>query len=204
MAQKKKRPTAKERRNGFIINVLTLIVLILLVFEGKSLISLFSSQTIQERIKSEESEVFAGANLTEAQSEIQTEAGSEKQTDASSAQSEAFTEAQTDAVVTDLATGLPNDDASYLDVVVPAQETPVDDLVSKMQSSSVIPVRRASATCPALPKAALLQTVGLELENFYTDDQIATANGNVKSGCFEESEFFQDLYDAGYQLTGRL
>ena len=130
MAQKKKRPTAKERRNGFIINVLTLIVLILLVFEGKSLISLFSSQTIQERIKSEESEVFAGANLTEAQSEVQTEAGSEKQTDASSAQSEASTEAQTDAVVTDLATGLPNDDASYLDVVVPAQETPVDDSYS--------------------------------------------------------------------------
>ena len=40
MAQKKKRPNARERRNGFIINILTLIVLILLVFEGKSLISL--------------------------------------------------------------------------------------------------------------------------------------------------------------------
>ena len=70
MAQKKKRPTAKERRNGLIINVLTLIVLILLVFEGKSLISLFSSQTIQDRIRQEESEVFAGANLTEKQTEI--------------------------------------------------------------------------------------------------------------------------------------
>lgn len=58
MAQKKKRPTAKERRNGLIINVLTLIVLILLVFEGKSLISLFSSQTIQDRIQQEESEDF--------------------------------------------------------------------------------------------------------------------------------------------------
>lgn len=180
MAQKKKRPTAKERRNGFIINVLTLIVLILLVFEGKSLISLFSSQTIQERIKSEESEVFAGANLTEAQSEVQTEARSEKQTDASSAQSEASTEAQTDAVVTDLATGLPNDDASYLDVVVPAQETPVDD--SYFEDAVFIGDSRMQGfrNLSGITKGSFVTAVGMELENFYTDDQIATANGNVK------------------------
>ena len=81
MAQKKKRPTAKERRNGLIINVLTLIVLILLVFEGKSLISLFSSQTIQDRIQQEESEVFAGANLTEKQTEAATEVSTQSSTE---------------------------------------------------------------------------------------------------------------------------
>ena len=131
MAQKKKRPNARERRNGFMINILTLIVLILLVFEGKSLISLFSSQTIQDRIKQEESEVFAGANLTEAQTEPQSEATGEstssgKTETGTDEQKEASSETQK-AADTDLSTGLPDDDASYLDVVVPAQDTPVDD-----------------------------------------------------------------------------
>ena len=184
MAQKKQRPTAKERRNGFIINVLTLIVLILLVFEGKSLISLFSSQTIQERIKSEESEVFAGANLTEAQTEAQTEAGSEQQTntqtDSSTAQSEDSTEAQTEAAAVDLTTGLPNDDASYLDVVVPAQDTPVDD--SYFEDAVFIGDSRMQGfrNLSGITKGSFVTAVGMELENFYTDALIATANGNVK------------------------
>ena len=63
MEQKKKRSTRQQRRSGLIINVLTLIVLVLVVFEGKSLISLFSRENIQERIRQEEDEVFASANL---------------------------------------------------------------------------------------------------------------------------------------------
>ena len=118
MAQKKKRPTAKERRNGLIINVLTLIVLILLVFEGKSLISLFSSQTIQDRIRQEESEVFAGANLTEKQTEAATEVSTQNSTEKGSENlTEQETESETDAPVTDRFTGLPDGGEEYMDVL---------------------------------------------------------------------------------------
>ena len=115
MAQKKKRPNARERRNGFIINILTLIVLILLVFEGKSLISLFSSQTIQDRIRQEESEVFASANLTEKQTEAVTEMSSENSTEKSSENTtEQENESETDAPVTDRFTGLPDGSDEYI------------------------------------------------------------------------------------------
>ena len=184
MAQKKKRPNARERRNGFMINILTLIVLILLVFEGKSLISLFSSQTIQDRIKQEESEVFAGANLTEAQTEPQSEATGEstssgKTETGTDEQKEASSETQK-AADTDLSTGLPDDDASYLDVVVPAQDTPVDD--SYFEDAVFIGDSRMQGfrNLSGITKGSFVTAVGMELENFYTDAQIATAAGNVK------------------------
>ena len=180
MAQKKKRPTARERRNGLIINVLTLIVLILLVFEGKSLISLFSSQTIQDRIRQEESEVFAGANLTEKQ----TEAASEVSTEAVSAgESENTTEntaeSVTEAPVTDRFTGLPDGSDDYMDIVVPAQASAVDD--SYFEDAVFIGDSRMQGfrNLSGITKGSFVTAVGMELENFYTDSQIATAAGNV-------------------------
>ena len=180
MAQKKKRPTARERRNGLIINVLTLIVLILLVFEGKSLISLFSSQTIQDRIRQEESEVFAGANLTEKQ----TEAASEVSTEAVSAgtsenTTENVTEPVTEAPVTDRFTGLPDGSEEYMDIVVPEQAVAVDD--SYFEDAVFIGDSRMQGfrNLSGITKGSFVTAVGMELENFYTDSQIATAAGNV-------------------------
>lgn len=180
MAQKKKRPTARERRNGLIINVLTLIVLILLVFEGKSLISLFSSQTIQDRIRQEESEVFAGANLTEKQTEavsvVSTEAVSAGESENTT---ENTTESITEAPVTDRFTGLPDGSDDYMDIVVPAQASAVDD--SYFEDAVFIGDSRMQGfrNLSGITKGSFVTAVGMELENFYTDSQIATAAGNV-------------------------
>ena len=180
MAQKKKRPNARERRNGFIINILTLIVLILLVFEGKSLISLFSSQTIQDRIRQEESEVFAGANLTEKQTEAVTEMSSENSTEKSSENTTAQeNESETDAPVTDRFTGLPDGSDEYMDIVVPEQASAVDD--SYFEDAVFIGDSRMQGfrNLSGITKGSFVTAVGMELENFYTDSQIATAAGNV-------------------------
>ena len=180
MAQKKKRPNARERRNGFIINILTLIVLILLVFEGKSLISLFSSQTIQDRIRQEESEVFAGANLTEKQTEAVTEMSSENSTEKSSENTtEQENESETDAPVTDRFTGLPDGSDEYMDIVVPEQASAVDD--SYFEDAVFIGDSRMQGfrNLSGITKGSFVTAVGMELENFYTDSQIATAAGNV-------------------------
>ena len=180
MAQKKKRPTAKERRNGLIINVLTLIVLILLVFEGKSLISLFSSQTIQDRIQQEESEVFAGANLTEKQTEAATEVSTQSSTEKGSENlTEQETESETDAPVTDRFTGLPDGSDEYMDIVVPEQVSAVDD--SYFEDAVFIGDSRMQGfrNLSGITKGSFVTAVGMELENFYTDSQIATAAGNV-------------------------
>ena len=180
MAQKKKRPNARERRNGFIINILTLIVLILLVFEGKSLISLFSSQTIQDRIRQEESEVFAGANLTEKQTEAVTEMSSENSTEKSSENiTEQETESETDAPATDRFTGLPDGSDEYMDIVVPEQASAVDD--SDFEDAVFIGDSRMQGfrNLSGITKGSFVTAVGMELENFYTDSQIATAAGNV-------------------------
>ncbi|MBC8574165.1 GDSL-type esterase/lipase family protein [Jingyaoa shaoxingensis] len=180
MAQKKKRPNARERRNGFIINILTLIVLILLVFEGKSLISLFSSQTIQDRIRQEESEVFASANLTEKQTEAVTEMSSENSTEKSSENTtEQENESETDAPVTDRFTGLPDGSDEYMDIVVPEQASAVDD--SYFEDAVFIGDSRMQGfrNLSGITKGSFVTAVGMELENFYTDSQIATAAGNV-------------------------
>ena len=180
MAQKKKRPNARERRNGFIINILTLIVLILLVFEGKSLISLFSSQTIQDRIRQEESEVFAGANLTEKQTEAVTEMSSENSTEKSSENTtEQENESETDAPVTDRFTGLPDGSDEYMDIVVSEQASAVDD--SYFEDAVFIGDSRMQGfrNLSGITKGSFVTAVGMELENFYTDSQIATAAGNV-------------------------
>lgn len=180
MAQKKKRPNTRERRNGFIINILTLIVLILLVFEGKSLISLFSSQTIQDRIRQEESEVFAGANLTEKQTEAVTEMSSENSNEKSSENiTEQETESETDAPATDRFTGLPDGSDEYMDIVVPEQASAVDD--SYFEDAVFIGDSRMQGfrNLSGITKGSFVTAVGMELENFYTDSQIATAAGNV-------------------------
>ena len=65
MGEQKKRPGMRRKKpnNGLVINVLTLIVIVLVVFEGKSLISLFSKDSLAQRIKTEVDEVLAQEEL---------------------------------------------------------------------------------------------------------------------------------------------
>lgn len=184
MTQNKRRPTPQERRRGFIINVLTLIVLILLVFEGKSLISLFSSQTIQERIQKEESEVFADANLTEQQTEAASEAStsavSSSEDSKDTAETSSESESETATPLADRFTGLPDGADAYMDIVVPEQTVALDD--SYFEDAVFIGDSRMQGfrNLSGITKGSFVTAVGMELENFYTEDQIATAAGNVK------------------------
>ena len=183
MKQEKRRPTPRQRRNSLIINILTLIVLILVVFEGKSLISLFSKQSIQERIQAEEQEIFASANLlpeeTETESDTASESSSEtenkEQTDTSDQQG-----TTTDSVAADRTKGLPDGAEDYMTSVVPAQAVAVDD--SYFEDAVFIGDSRMEGfrAFSGITKGSFVTAVGMELENFYTDAQIATAKGNMK------------------------
>ncbi len=180
MEQKKKRPTRQQRRSGLIINVLTLIVLVLVVFEGKSLISLFARENIQERIQREELEVFASANLldTEAKetenqetaTDVSSEAPSEKET-------EKLTEAPADSLGRE--NGIPDGGETYMDIVVPEQAVALDD--SYFEDAVFIGDSRMEGfrNFSGITRGSFVTAVGMELENFYTDAQIATSQGNM-------------------------
>lgn len=184
MEQKKRRPTRRERRNGLIINALTLIVLVLLVFEGKSLISLFSHQSIQEQIRAEEEEVFASANLLpeETESDVpDTEAVSESSsaaadgTDAHTKDTEKPVQPEADP----RSSGLPDGSDAYIAAVVPEQAVSIDD--SYFEDAVFIGDSRMEGfrNFSGITKGSFVTAVGMELENFYTDAQIATAKGNA-------------------------
>lgn len=184
MEQKKRRPTAQERRSGLIINVLTLIVLVLLIFEGKSLISLFSNESIQERIREEEQEVFASANLlpketeTEAPTEAvqkETPASSEPSSESSSDPSENASEPETESRYM----GLPEGYESYMTSVVPEQSIAIDD--SYFTDAVFIGDSRMEGfrNFSGITKGSFVTAVGMELENIYSTAQIPTAKGTV-------------------------
>ena len=185
MEQKKRRPTAQERRRGLIINALTLIVLILLIFEGKSLISLFSDESIQHRIQQEEQEVFASANLLpeETETEKQTEASAQtdsppsapSSSDAASDQSENTTEPETE----NRYKGLPDGSEENMTAVVPEQSVAIDD--SYFTDAVFIGDSRMEGfrNFSGITKGSFVTAVGMELENIYSTPQIPTAKGTV-------------------------
>lgn len=183
MEQKKRRPTRQQRRNGLIINILTLIVLVLLVFEGKSLISLFSKQNFYERIRMEEEEVFASANLLPEETEEITEPDSDAsasadETEAADSTDTSLSEAETEAPVTlGPENGIPEGGSSYMDVVVKEQSSAIDD--SYFSDAVFIGDSRMEGfrNFSGISTGSFVTAVGMELENFYTDAQIATAQG---------------------------
>ncbi len=177
MEQKKKRSTRQQRRSGLIINILTLLVLV--VFEGKSLISLFSRENIQERIRQEEDEVFASANLLSSESE-ETETPQTSSDAESEKSSEAQTEEpETEAVSLSRENGIPDGGDAYMDIVVSEQAVTLDD--SYFEDAVFIGDSRMDGfrNFSGITKGSFVTAVGMELENFYTDAQIATAQGNA-------------------------
>ncbi|MDO4521864.1 MAG: GDSL-type esterase/lipase family protein [Eubacteriales bacterium] len=178
MEQNKRRLTRQERRTRLAINVLTLIVLALIVFEGKSLISLFSKQSVQEMILDEEAEVFASANI---QSLAETESETEDVTeDTTATQPETVqTEPSPAQNTSSAAIGLPEGGDAYASVVVPAQATPIDE--SYFEDAVFIGDSRMEGfrNLSGITKGSFVTAVGMQLENFYTDAQIPTAKGNV-------------------------
>lgn len=120
MGEQKKRPGMRRKKpnNGLVINVLTLIVIVLVVFEGKSLISLFSKDSLAQRIKTEVDEVLAQEELAQNKGASEAQSESQKKTPVTEkAPAQTETQAQTDSTVP----------AAYRDVVVPKAATPADD-----------------------------------------------------------------------------
>ena len=89
------------------------------------------------------------------------------------------TESETDAPATDRFTGLPDGSDEYMDIVVPEQASAVDD--SYFEDAVFIGDSRMQGfrNLSGITKGSFVTAVGMELENFYTDSQIATAAGNV-------------------------
>lgn len=181
MEQKKRRPNQQQRRSGLIINVLTLIVLVLLLFEGKSLISLFSRVSIQERIKQEEMEVFASANLLpETEVETETDAASENvETPSTDTSAETEPETEPETEIDPRFIGLPDNYESYMTCVVPEQSVAIDD--SYFTDAVFIGDSRMEGfrNFSGITKGSFVTAVGMELSNIYSTAQIPTAKGNV-------------------------
>ena len=181
MEQKKRRPNSQQRRSGLIINVLTLIVLVLIVFEGKSLISLFSRVSIQERIREEEMEVFASANLlhTEPETEVETDAVSEADQVSTELTTESEPETEPQTEIDPRFIGLPDNYESYMTAVVPEQAAAIDD--SYFQDAVFIGDSRMEGfrNFSGITKGSFVTAVGMQLSNIFTDAMIPTAKGNV-------------------------
>lgn len=183
---KESRSTRRQRRSSLIINALTLIVLVLVVFEGKSLIRLFSRQPIQERIREEEQEVFQSAHLlsteTETDSPEETQSEPETQADTSAAKPspENPSKGQSEAAMqSGRENGIPDGGAEYMDIVVPEQAVPLED--SYFNDAVFIGDSRMQGfrNYSGITGGNFVTAVGMELENFYTDAQIPTAQGNM-------------------------
>lgn len=181
MEHKKRRPKPQGRQNGLLINILTLIVLVLILFEGKSLISLFSRVSLQDRIREEELEVFASANLLEpeTESETETEIPADSTSTSADTQSEAETEAESETEIDSRLIGLPANYENYMTAVVPVQAVSVDD--SYFEDAVFIGDSRMEGfrNFSGITKGSFLTAVGMEVANIYTTPQIATAKGSV-------------------------
>lgn len=219
MAQKKRRPTAREKRSGFIINFLTLIVLILLVFEGKSMISLFSHVDIQARIRKEEEEVFASAGLLAMEAETETEddfystspssdkpfipsPGDAEEEDESEVETKAedTTEIETEEPSSTLiqdnsdSVGIPEGCEEYISCIVPAQEAPVAD--SYFSDAVFVGDSRLEGfrNFSGISGTNFATAVGMQLENFYDEPQISTSKGSVLPLVALKSMNFTKIY----------
>ncbi len=188
----KPKPTRRQRRSGLIVNVLTLVLLVLVVFEGKSLLHLFSNQPIQDRIREEEAEVFQSANLLAQKGETESDAqerasdltdateGSERESERQTEQpSEAQTEEPLGPAQTGRENGIPEGGEDYMDIVVPEQSVALED--SYFSDAVFIGDSRMEGfrNFSGITKGSFVTAIGMQLENIYTDAQIATSRGNM-------------------------
>lgn len=148
---KRKRPDS-----GRFLNILILIIVVLVVFEGRILINMFSKEGVKKQLENQLNEALEGA-------EEETEA---PQTE-TAAQTEPPTEKQTEAP-------LPVSSA-----IVPKQSTPVDD--SYFSDAVFIGDSRVEGfkAQSGITTGTFLTGVGMDVETIGTKPFIATENGMV-------------------------
>ncbi|MCR1841350.1 GDSL-type esterase/lipase family protein [Murimonas intestini] len=153
MAHKTKR---KRPDSGRFLNILILIIVVLIVFEGRLLINMFSKEGVKKQLENQLNEALEGA-------EEETEA---PQTE-TSAQTEPPTERQTEAPQT------------VSSALVPKQSTPVDD--SYFSDAVFIGDSRVEGfrAQSGITTGTFLTGVGMDVETIGTKPFIATENGMV-------------------------
>lgn len=160
MAMQKKR---KPPKPGRLLHIVILVISVLVIFEGKMLVSIFSKGGVQFKVASQLSELFTGAEF---QTETETpELSSETEAVSSDNQKAAQTEAPAEAA----------DSKSY--AVVPAQDTPVDD--TYFADATFIGDSRMEGfhMNSGLSQGTFLTGVGMTAENIFDTPFIATASG---------------------------
>lgn len=172
MGQEKKRPVRRRRKpnNGLVINILMLIVIALIVFEGKTLIHLFSKESLADRVKTEVDEVLAQDKLAQKSSEtVKSSESATNKTAPITEKSTVQTETATQSTV----------DPAYQDIVVPKSATAVDD--SYFNDAVFIGDSRMEGfkNQSGITEGTFLTAVGMSLDTFYDTPYIATAQGTI-------------------------
>ncbi|MDY3920438.1 MAG: GDSL-type esterase/lipase family protein [Candidatus Limivivens sp.] len=170
MATQKKRKAPKP---GRLLHIVVLIIFVLVIFEGKMLISIFSRDGVQSHVAAQLSELFTGAEF---QTETETEEKAETETEASvtEVQTEAVpeTEPKSPAVVTEQA--VPVDESYFADA------TFIGD--SRMEGFHVN---------SGISTGTFLTGVGMTTENIFETPFISTPGGMIT--------VFQALYNTSCQ-----
>lgn len=168
MPQQKKR---KSRQTGRFLNILILIFTVLVVFEGRLIVSIISKGSIQKQVNEQLSEVFSAK-------EFQTETQSESLADADSDTSAA---PETTASVS-----APSDPC-----IAPAQSVSVDD--SYFADAVFIGDSRVEGfhIQSGITQGTFLTGVGMDSSNIFENAYITTANGNIT--------VFQALYNNSFK-----
>lgn len=172
MSQHKRRKPNPAR----FLNILVLIIVVLVVFEGKLLMNIFSDKPLHKRVNTELEEVFAGE-------EFQTETEPSTETPDSEPQTEPESTPETEAPVSKQTVDSPS--------VVQAQATAVDD--SFFEDAVFIGDSRMEGfrIQSGITKGTFLTGVGMDCENIFTTPFISTPSGQIT--------VYQGLYKANFK-----
>lgn len=165
MTVQKKRKAPKP---GRLLHIVILIISVLIIFEGRMLISIFSREGFQERFNAQLSELFPSEEETTAETETEaapvTEVSSETDTQISS-------EAATEAPQTEPPLESP--------AIVPEQAVPVDD--SYFSDATFIGDSRMEGfrINSGITEGTFLTGVGMDTTNIFQTPFISSPSGNI-------------------------
>ncbi|MDO5424721.1 MAG: GDSL-type esterase/lipase family protein [Eubacteriales bacterium] len=188
MATQKKRKTPKP---GRLLHIVILIIFVLVIFEGKMLISIFSKGGVSSRVASELSELFTGAEF---QTESETDAAEATEAPETQSQGEAVSigAAQLSSLglseTPETTQAAETESRPQSPAVVPEQPTPVDE--SYFADATFIGDSRMEGfhVNSGISQGTFLTGVGMTAENIFETPFISTPSGELIT-------VFQALYN---------
>lgn len=153
MPQQKKR---KRQNTGRFLNIVILLVVFLVVFEGKLLMNILKKESIQSQVKAQISELFAAVSLNETETETKP-AKKEPSTEAPASETEA---PRSSALVPKM--DEPLDDSYFTDAVFIG-----DSRVEGLKNQS------------GITQGTFLTGVGMTASNIFDTPYISSPDGNI-------------------------